>query len=757
MIKIRTLLLTSALTAGFCLAAVPAEAAPGGRKVAASGQPAAGTTGARTADTGRISFIPRPSDVSYSGGRPFTLTAKTSIGFDAAVRAQAAYLRDVVSASTGYLPALREGRSGTISLRIDTVAVPKAEGYHLTIAEKGVTVVGHDPAGVFYGLQTLLQAFPPQLVGSRLVRDVAWTAPALTVVDAPNRPWRGMMLDVGRYFFDKEFVKKYIDMMATYKLNKLQFHLIEDSGWRLEIKKYPRLTEVGAWAGPDASRLGGYYTQDDIRELVAYAAVRGVDIIPEIEFPAHVLSAIVAYPWLSCTGEQHEVPTQHFISRDLLCIGKPRVLQFLRDVLDETVALFPSKYINIGGDEAVYTRWDACPDCQALMRREGLHKSSELQGWLTNEVARWMKEKGRTVVGWEEIIMRGKVTTPVVGLIWHNTADTIVATRTGHKALLGPATNLYFDFPESATPGEPQHATWMPPVSLEKAYSIPVNDYSPTSTTIGVQACLWSDQFIHGTRLQEIPVIDENRSERYAEYFTFPRLLALAEVGWCPTAGRDFADFRHRLAAQFPRLDAKDCGYRVPEPDVKCEKTAAGYTFTVTPNVDGAEVRYATNGAYPNVHSPLYAGPVTVKNKSDFLAINVVTPRHYSLPFRTPEDYSAYARYGTYTTSWQPLRVQTRPTTWRFECTGKVNANGRYEVTFIQERGANSLRLGTLAVYKRDELMAKVEQNATTTAPVTCTFTIDKFEAGTPFYIDVVANGQGGNDTAGMVFIRKVN
>ena len=241
-----------------------------------------------------------------------------------------------------------------------------------------------------------------------------------------------MMLDVSRYFYDKEFVKKYIDMMAMYKLNKLQFHLIDDSGWRLEIKKYPRLTEVGAWAGPDHNRLGGFYTQEDIKELIAYGQVRNVEIIPEIEFPAHILSAVVAYPWL--------------------CVGKESSLQFLRDVLDETVRLFPSSYINIGGDEAVYTRWEECPDCQKVMKREGLKKASELQGYLTNVVAEMMKEKNRTVVGWEEIFLRGDVKTPVVGLIWHNVRDTLLATQRGHKAILTRHAHV-FRLPRKPYPG----------------------------------------------------------------------------------------------------------------------------------------------------------------------------------------------------------------------------------------------------------------------------------------------------------------
>ncbi len=708
-------------------------------------------------------LIPRPQSVQALGGEVFRLTEKTRIACSPEFKAQADYLQATLAAPTGWdlSVTVKEGKTkGTIALRLDTVAVPEAEGYLLEATAKGITLTAHDAAGAFYGVQTLLQLLPPQVYGDKRLPATIWSIPACRISDAPARPWRGMMLDVARYFYNKEFVKKYIDMMAMYKLNKLQFHFIDDSGWRLEIKKYPRLTQIGAWSGTDTHRLGGYYTQDDIRELIDYAAVRGVEIIPEIEFPAHVLSAVVAYPWLSCTGIQHEVPVQHFISRDLLCVGKESTMQFLRDVLDETVALFPSKYINIGGDEAVYTRWEQCPHCRAVMAREGLEKASELQGWLTNQVAKMMQEKGRTVVGWEEIFLRGKVETPVVGLIWHNVGDTIKATRDGHKAILTPATHMYYDFPESSTPGEVKAATWMPPISLEKTYSMPVNDYAPTSTTIGVQACFWSDQFIHGTLLQELPAIDENRSERYAEYLTFPRLLALSEVAWARESERNFNNFRARLAHHYARLDAKDCGYRVPEPIVEAvEETPDGFTWTVSNPIVGAEIRYTTDGSYPNVHSPLYTAPVTVPAEADFRAITVATPRHYSLPTYITPDYSAFARYGQYAAEWKPLRVQTQSAVWKFECTGKIAGNGTYDITFVQRRGASPFRLGTLRLFKRDEQLAEAAGSHTLTADAptaTYRFTVDAFEAGTPFFIAVEAHGEGGNDTSGLVFIRKV-
>ncbi len=702
-----------------------------------------------------MTIIPRPLELQRETGE-FSLTPKAVIGYEDSLCEQAEYLRQVLGRSTGWDLTVKPGaRKADIVLALSPEdRVP--ESYSLHVTPKKVTIDGSDTGGVFYGIQSLLQLFPTNVYNAVRQSGQAWTAPCVSITDAPERPWRGMMLDVARYFYDKDFVKKYIDMMAMYKLNKLQFHLIDDSGWRLEIKKYPRLTEVGAWAGPDDKRIGGYYTQDDIREIIDYARVRNVEIIPEIEFPAHILSAIVAYPWLSCTGEQHQVPDQHFISRDLLCVGKESSYKFLEDVLEETVALFPSHYINIGGDEAVYTRWEQCPDCQAVMKREGLTRASELQGYLTNVVLEMMKKKDRTVIGWEEIIQRGKLNEPVVALIWHNVADTIQATRGGHRAILTPATHMYLDFPESSTPGEVKAATWMPPISIEKCYGMDVNDYSAGSTVMGVQGCLWSDQFIHGTKLQEIQPIDENRSERYAEYMTFPRLLAVSEVAWSPRSQRDYADFSRRLASHYSRLDNKDCGYRVPEPHiVSMTSKAGGVEFTLAPSVDGAEIRYTVDGRYPTVHSPLYQHPVTVDRKEDFHAITVVTPRHYSLPIYFAPDYSTYKQYGTYTAEWQPLEVQTKPSAWRFDCTGKISGNGTYEVSFVRTKGTNALRLGGMKLLKRDETLVSQTAEGSAAPVMTYTFQVDAFEAGTPFYIEVVACGDGGNDTSGLVFIKK--
>lgn len=710
--------------------------------------------------TQEITIIPKPIQLTQEQGT-FILRPQTVITYEAGLRPQALYLQEVLGGSTGWDLELVEGniRNGSIHLALDS-SKKQAESYGLEVTPDGVRISGADTGGVFYGIQTLLQLFPPEVYNVVRQKNIDWEIPSVTVFDAPSHPWRGMMLDVARYFHDKDFVKKYIDMMAMYKMNKLQFHLIDDSGWRLEIKKYPLLTEIGAWAGKDQNRLGGYYTQEDIKEIIEYAKVRNVEVIPEIEFPAHMLSAVAAYPWLSCKGEPREVPMQHFISRDLLCVGKESSFQFLQDVLDETVALFPSRYINIGGDEAVYDNWETCPKCQTVMKEQGLKKASELQGYLTNRVLQMMKEKDRTIIGWEEIIQRGKLDGRVVALIWHNEKDTMMAVDNNHLAILTPATHAYLDFPESKTPGEVKAATWMPPISVEKSYSLAAKDYSPTSHVIGVQGCLWSDQFIHGTILQEIVPLNENRSENYVEYFTFPRLLALAEVGWTKESAREYKDFAHRLTYHYARLDQKECNYRVPEPTiVSMQETDKGVTFSLAESVKGAPIRYTTDGNYPTIHSPLYTGPVTVSNKNNFRAITVVNSRHYSLPIYFAYDYSEYKQYGEFTADWRPSNVQAdKATLWKVDATGKISGNGMYEVTLIQTDGSNSLKVDGIKVTKRDELLEEIKdmQSVNQQHIVTYRFPINEFEAGTPFSIEMQISGEGGNDTNGAVFIKKM-
>lgn len=583
-----------------------------------------------------VNLVPLPRSVSMKQGL-FTLPERPVIACDAALRPQADWLACRLMAAPRRNPVVKPGATkGHFTLIIDSLSVTEAEGYRLDVSPKGVRLSGHDAAGIFYGLQTFIQLLPPEIYQERATSDVAWQTPCLTVSDAPAHPYRGYMLDVARYFFSKDYIKRTIDHMAAYKLNKLQLHLIDDSGWRMEVAAYPRLTEVGAWAGEGITRLGGYYTEADLREIVSYAAVRGVEVIPEIEFPAHILSAVVAYPYLACRGEQHAVQTEQSISPEILCVGNDSALVFLKDVLDATLRIFPSRYINIGGDEAIYRRWEECPRCRQRMSREGIDKAPELQGWLTNRVNNYLRSKGRTVIGWEEVMLRGKVDQPLVSMVWHQPADSAVAKKSGMKAVLAPCYYTYLDFPETGRNDEVKAATWCPPISLSRCYSMPIEDTGDTSTVIGVQACMWSDQFIHGTLLQELRQLDENRSERYIEHFIFPRLLAVSELGWTPKAQRNYTGFTARLAHHYRRLLAMDRGFRVPLPEATEVRQNPDHSFSFRLHcpVEGAQICYTTNGTEPHHHSAtLQSGEWVSVGKPEMLkAIVVVTDTKWSLP-----------------------------------------------------------------------------------------------------------------------------
>ncbi|MFI3327572.1 MAG: family 20 glycosylhydrolase [Rikenellaceae bacterium] len=693
-------------------------------------------------------LIPVPNSIEELEGE-FQLQDGAAIIYEDGAMAQAEYLKEVLERSTGFTLNLKVKRGGklergAIVLLFDESL--KEDGYVLEVGDKNIVVRGADTGGVFYAIQSMLQLFPSEVYGRELHRGVEWKISAVRVEDAPSYYWRGMMLDVARYFYDKEFVMKYIDMMAMYKLNKMQFHFIDDSGWRLEIKKYPLLTEIGAWSGTDGSRLGGYYTQDDIREIVAYAAVRNVEVIPEIEFPAHMLSAIAAYPWLSCTEEQHEVPSQHFISRDLLCLGKESSYQFLEDVLKETVELFPSKYINIGGDEAVYERWEACPHCQRVQREQGLESASQMQGYLTNVVSNMMKKYDRTIVGWEEIVLRGKIDNQVVGVVWHKLDYTKPITDAGHYAILCPASHTYFDFPESVTPGEIKAAKWMPNISLEKCYSLSADSYNESGLVLGVQGCFWSDQFIHGDILREFDILNENRSEAYAEYLTFPRLLALSEISWSRESDRDFGDFSQRVTKHYAKLDKKECGYRIPEPYiVSAESVDEGVRFTLSPSVEGSQIRYTTDGTYPKFSSKLYSEPVVVSDSLSFRASTMVAPRRLSLPIYFSEDYSEYKQFGEFLGSWK----EGDSNKWVVDATGKIAADHKtYRVTFISLDGRGEFDAKSAKMFKRDECVAQGVRGTS----ASFNFLVTEFEAGTPFFVEIEISGKGANVGA---FIRK--
>ena len=590
-----------------------------------------------------MDIIPKPK--SYvANGEIFNLSPDVKILYSGDLKELANYLGETLSPATGWdfnVERVDSMQGKSIVLSIDNSKILEMEGYELIVTNKSVKIIGSSPAGLFNGIQTLVQMLPVEIYNSRRQKNIEWNITGAKIKDAPKYPWRGMMLDVSRYFFDKDYVMRFIDMMSIYKMNVLHLHLVDDAGWRVEIKKYPKLTSVGAWRGEGHERTGGYYTQDDIREIVAYAALRNVDVIPELEIPAHTLSAIAAYPFLSCTGEAQKVQVQHSISGELYCAGKESTFEFIADVFDEVFELFPSKYIHIGGDEAKYERWVACSHCQARKKELGLENEQELQYYLTSRLQQMVKKYGRTIVGWDDIF-GGKLDEKAVGMVWHSKERGIEATKAGHDLVMALTDHCYFDVAESKIPGEVKAATWLPPISLDKVYALnPMidsleNKYRPQ--VLGGHATLWSDQFIHGNILQEIAPINENRSEKYFDYLTFPRMAALSEACWISNEFKNWEDFQIRMRTHYSRYDHAGYGYRVPQPKVIAkENNGDGFLISLKNVVEGAEIRYTVDGLLPNVYSPIYIDPIKVEKLSQFRAITVVNRRQFSLPLYFPE------------------------------------------------------------------------------------------------------------------------
>ena len=494
------------------------------------------------------------------------------------------------------------------------------EGYVLEVTENGVEATAGGERGAFYASQTLKQL--KQL-------DIC---PCVRIEDAPAFEYRAFMLDCARHMTTVENIKKLIDAAALVKMNTMHWHLTDDQGWRIEIKRYPRLTQVGAWRSKsqigsyeekpatfEFGRYGGFYTQDEIREVVAYAAERYITVIPEIEMPGHSLAALTAYPWLGCTNgdESYEIAGWICGPGNVLCPGKESTFEFLENVLDEVVALFPSKLIHIGGDECQHTRWEACPDCQARIAAEGLRDETQLQSYLTHRIDSYLASKGRQLIGWDEI-MEGGLSPEAVVMSWRGTQGGIAAAREHHHVVMTPGQYLYFDKRGTDSPDEPVSLNLSLP--LEKIYGYdPAEGLSEEEQQylLGVQANLWTE-FV--------------ATEKRVEYQLLPRIYALSEIAWSPVARKSWEEFsRQRLPAYLARLDAEGAAYQVPQPHGIREETLEGgcFRFTIRPPFPGCRVYYTLNGATPydfDREVPDYLEVVVPPGEQRVLKCVAVTP-----------------------------------------------------------------------------------------------------------------------------------
>lgn len=569
-----------------------------------------------------VSIIPIPKEIKNVNGE-FILKDGMTIGVaDKQLLPAANYLSGLLSHSTGYIYNVREG-DGDISLAISDIAGQKEGAYFLDVSPGRVQIKGNTYGGVISGIESLRQLLPAEIESPVVVNDVSWSVPAIQITDAPRFEWRGLMLDVSRHFYTKEEVKELLDMMALYKLNKFHWHLTDDQGWRVEIKKYPLLTEKGAWRtfnshdrecmrlakvedNPDyelpAEKLritqgdtlyGGFYTQNDIKEIVEYAGIRGIDVIPEVDMPGHMLAAVDNYSGVSCFNETGWGST--FSSP--VCPGKDSAFEFCKNVYSEIIPLFPYKYIHLGADEVEKTNWKKCPDCQKRMKDNDLKTEEELQAWFVHDMEKFFNEKGKEMIGWDEILEGGLSPTATI-MWWRSWHPQSVpdATVQGNHAILSPNTNFYFDYQ--------QDKNSMPGIYNFNPMLESLSD-AQKALILGIQGNTWCEW---------IP------SNEWMQYKIMPRMMALAELAWSDPSVKNYEQFNERLVKQFPRLNIMGVNYRIPDLEGFNNTNAfiGEGTVAITCLDPSAAIYYTTDGSIPTLESLQYIEPIKVTETTDF-------------------------------------------------------------------------------------------------------------------------------------------
>ncbi|MEZ4780475.1 MAG: family 20 glycosylhydrolase [Flavobacteriaceae bacterium] len=564
--------------------------------------------------TSEVLIIPQPQQQTLGEGS-FLLNNSTGIDYDDTFKVSAEFFKSYIEEGSDIK---LEGSNKISFIKDETLS---DEGYSLEILPKHINIKAKTDQGAFYAVQSLRQLLPPEFEnGTFQGNDIA--IPCTTIKDEPQFAYRGMHLDVGRHMFSVDFIKKYIDALAMLKMNTFHWHLTEDQGWRIEIKKYPKLQEVAAYRNEtlidhyntqpqqfDGEKYGGYYTQEDIKDVVAYAQSRFVTVIPEIELPGHSQAAIAAYPELGCTGEQVEVATKWGIFEDIYC-PKEETFTFLEDVLDEVMALFPSKYIHIGGDEAPKTRWKNCDHCQALIKKEGLKDEHELQSYFISRIEKYLNSKGRQIIGWDEILEGGLAPNATV-MSWRGFNGAIEAAKQHHDVILTPGSHCYFDHYQSENKDEPLAIGGFTP--LERVY-----DFDPIPEELTQEEA----QYVLGA--QGNVCTEYMKTSQKVEYMVFPRILALSEVIWTYPKERNYKEFVSRVEHFHKRLDALNINYANHLYEIEGKMVANNNqpAYALETVSKGKAIRYTLDSSEPNINSNIYKDPIPI-TKSVFIKAGV--------------------------------------------------------------------------------------------------------------------------------------
>jgi hexosaminidase len=584
-----------------------------------------------------LNIIPQPVQVQVLSGF-FDLKGNASITYNQPeVQNVAIMLAQRLSIPTGYQLPVKQGNGGTIQLNINDSADSEVgnEGYKLITSSKGVRIMANKPAGLFYGMQTLLQLFPKE-IESKVAVTAEWTIPAVNITDYPRFAWRGLMLDVSRNFFTKAEVEQYIDQMARFKFNTFHWHLTDDQGWRIEIKSLPRLTEVGAWRVPrygqfgsrqeplpgEAATYGGFYTHEDIREVVQYARDRFISVVPEIDVPGHSMAAIASYPELSCTKnrEAYVNPGTAFsewyadgsfkmLIDNTLNPSDEKVYAFMDSVIGEVAQLFPGPYIHVGGDECYKGYWEADSACRALADTLKLQRIGDLQGYFMSRVEKIVQEKGKRMIGWDEIL-DGTISPSTAVMSWRSVERGAEAAAKGHDVVMAPTSFVYLDY----TQGDP---TVDPPIyahlRLQRCYAFdPMPKGADPKYILGGQGNLWTEQVA---------------TLHHAEYMTWPRGWALAEDFWTPNETKNWDNFERRVENQFTRSDVAEMNYSRALYDAIVNPRMKGGKIWIdlAAEVPGIKIYYTIDGGMPDRYSPEYTAPFELPDGP--ITLRVITYR----------------------------------------------------------------------------------------------------------------------------------